>query len=128
MLRILDSNVINQKKILIWQGQNEENWLSYREYNESDISLDFHVVLGMERPNVLISFISSKVVFHLTWLKYKKEKEHEEIYFIFIKIITSSYIRTNMDTYQHKEVRFTEVFKHYLRRILKSISLVKISI
>ena len=128
MLRILDSNVINQGTILIWQGQNEENWLSYREYNESDISLDFHVVFGMERPNVLISFISSKVGFHLTWLKYKKEKEHKEIYFIFIKIITSSYIRTNMDTYQHKEVRFTEVFKHYLSRILENISLVKISI
>ena len=36
------------------------------EYNESDISLDFHVVFGMERPNVIISFVRSKVGFHLT--------------------------------------------------------------
>ena len=28
--------------------------------------LDFHVVFGMERPKVIISFARSKVVFHLT--------------------------------------------------------------
>ena len=106
MLRILDSNVINQGTILIWQGQNEENWLSYREYNESDISLDFHVVFGMNRPNVIISFARIKVGFHLTWLKYKKkEKEKKERNFMFIKIITNEYVPTNMDTYQHKEMR-----------------------
>ena len=45
------------------------------EYNESDIYLDFHVVLGMERQRVIISFVKSKVGFYLTWLKYKKEKK-----------------------------------------------------
>ena len=59
----------------------------------------------MERPNVVISFVRSKVGFDLTWLKYKTEKEKKERYFIFIKIITSKYIPTNMDTYQHKEIR-----------------------
>ena len=34
--------------------------------NESDISLDFHVVFGMKRPNVIISFVRSKVGSHLT--------------------------------------------------------------
>ena len=32
----------------------------------TDISLDFHVVFGMDRPNVIISFVRSKVGFHLT--------------------------------------------------------------
>ena len=68
----------------------------------------------MERPNVIISFVRSKVGFHLIWLKYKKEKEKKERYFIFIKIITSKYIPTNMDTYQHKE----------LRSILKYLSII----
>ena len=35
-------------------------------YNESDISLDFRVVFRMERSNVIISFVRSKVSFHLT--------------------------------------------------------------
>ena len=59
----------------------------------------------MERPNVIISFVMSKVGFYLTWLKYKKEKEKKERYFMFIKIITNEYIPRNMDTYQHKEMR-----------------------
>ena len=59
----------------------------------------------MERPNVVISFVRSKVGFHLTWLKYKTEKEKKERYFISTKIITGKYIPTNMDTYQHKEIR-----------------------
>ena len=63
---MIDSNVINQGTILVKQGQNEENCPYYREYNESDNSLDFHVVFGMGRPNVIISFVSSKVGFHLT--------------------------------------------------------------
>ena len=73
--------------------------------NESDISLDFHVVFGMKRPNVIISFVRSKVGSHLTWLKYKKEKEKKKIYFIFVKIITCKYLPKNMDTCQHKESR-----------------------
>ena len=67
--------------------------------NESDISLYFHVVLGMERQRVIISFVKSKVGFYLTWLKYKKEKRKKS-YFIFIKIITSKYVPTDMYTYQ----------------------------
>ena len=59
----------------------------------------------MERPNVIISFVMSKVGFYLTWLKYKKEKEKKERYFMFIKIITNKYIPTNMDIYQQKEMR-----------------------
>ena len=59
----------------------------------------------MERPNVIISFVMSKVGFYLTWLKYKKEKEKKERYFMFIKIITNKYIPINMDTYQHKQMR-----------------------
>ena len=62
--------------------------------NESDNSLDFHVVIGMERPKVIISFAWSKVGFHLTWLRYKKEKEKKS-YFIFIYL----YIYTNRRLY-----------------------------
>ena len=47
----------------------------------------------------------SKVGFYLTRLKYIKEKEKKERYFMFIKIITNKYIPINMDTYQHKEMR-----------------------
>ena len=36
--------------------------------------IDFHVVLGMERTKVIISFVRSKVCFYLTLLEYKKEK------------------------------------------------------
>ena len=50
----------------------------------------------MDRPNVIISFVRIKVGFNLTWLKYKKEKEKKERYFMLIKIITSDYIATNI--------------------------------
>ena len=53
--------------------------------NESDISLDFQVVFGMDRPNVIIRFVKSKVDFHLTWLKYKKWKRKERKIFCFLK-------------------------------------------
>ena len=47
----------------------------------------------MEKQKVIISFVKSKVGFHLTWLKYKKEEEKKEKnYFVFMKIITSNYI------------------------------------
>ena len=52
----------------------------------------------------------SKAGFYLTRLKYIKEKEKKERYFMFIKIITNKYIPTNMDTYQHKEIR--SILKH----------------
>ena len=32
----------------------------------------------MEKQKVIISFVRSKVGFHLTWLKYKKEEEKKE--------------------------------------------------
>ena len=96
LLRMIDSNVIIHGTIL-------------REDNESDISLDFHVVIGMDRPNVMISFVRIKVGFHLICLKYKKKKKRKK-YFMFIKIITNDYIPTNMDTYQHKEIR--SILKH----------------
>ena len=42
-------------------------------YHESDIYLDFHVVLGMEISEVIISFAGIKLV--SIWLKYKYDKE-----------------------------------------------------
>ena len=65
LLRMIDSNVIIHGTIL-------------REDNESDISLDFHVVIGMDRPNVMISFVRIKVGFHLICLKYKKKKKRKK--------------------------------------------------
>ena len=65
----------------------------------------------MEKQKVRISFVKSKVGFHLTWLKYKKEEEKKEKkYFVFMKIITSNYIQEiyiqyiPIYTYQHKEI------------------------
>ena len=46
----------------------------YVQEKKEIISLDFHVVLGMERSKVIIIFVRSKVGFYLSWLKYKKEK------------------------------------------------------
>ena len=68
---MIDSNVIIQGTIP-------------REYNESNISLDFHVVFVMDRPNVIISFVRIKVGFHLIWLKYKKRKRKErKIFYVY---------------------------------------------
>ena len=66
------------------------------------ISLDFHVVLGMERSKVIISFVRSKVDFYLSWLKYK-EKKIKKNYFIFINIVTSKYVPRDMYKYQQTE-------------------------
>ena len=103
---MIDSNVIDEGTIFIQQGQNKGNCHKYRKYNESDISLDFHVVFGMERPKVVISFVRSKVGFHLTLLKYilfyiYKNNIHQQNEYI----PTSKYIPTDMYTYQHKEIR-----------------------
>ena len=85
---MIASNVINQ--------------FSYSQVQKSDISLEFHVVFGMERTKMVISFVRSKVGFYLTWLNYRKEKWEKKSYFIFMKIITSKYIPTDMYTYQNK--------------------------
>ena len=70
LLRMIDSNVIIHGTIL-------------REDNESDISLDFHVVIGMDRPNVMISFVRIKVGFHLICLKYKKKRKERKIFYVY---------------------------------------------
>ena len=53
------------------------------EYNESDISLDFHEVFAMERPKVIISFVRSKV-FCFTWLYKRTKKTKKKLFYIYI--------------------------------------------
>ena len=49
------------------------------ESNEPDISLDFHVVFSLGRAKMIMSFVESKVGFHLTWLKCKKRRKENKI-------------------------------------------------
>ena len=65
-VRIIDSNDINRGQFLYSMPKTRRIAHEYREYKESDISLNFHVVFGMERPKVKISWLVWLVGFHLT--------------------------------------------------------------
>ena len=79
-------------------------------YHESDIYLDFYVVLGMEISEVIISFAGIKLV--SIWLKYKydkektrrkkkKKKERKAILYWWTQfIIISKHIPTDIYAYQ----------------------------
>ena len=102
------------KQILVCVGMYECN---HTLFIDRPVLLDFHVAFGMEQGKVIISFVRSKVGFHLTWLKYKKRTTNEKKFFYIYK----NYTHTNkVGTPQNFLLALIdELWKTWKIRILK---------
>ena len=104
------------KQILVCVGMYECN---HTLFIDRPVLLDFHVAFGMEQGKVIISFVRSKVGFHLTWLKYKKRTTNEKKFFYIYK----NYTHTNkVGTPQNFLLALIdELWKTWKIRILKKL-------